>query len=909
MQACLHACTHALPKNPRAAFHVPAPSAPTCSWVHCSASPSLLHSGRRAPPTCPTLPHVPPLAIPFPAHVPHPPPRSAPRCSVSLPGAPFYPHLAPPLAAPLPRPRALSRSARSGSQPRQALCPARPAFSSREALPGPEVLGARDSGRAGRSGGCGAPPAEGGERPLGPCWSPVGTLAGPSPCCVFRPVSRPSGWWERSSSRRRLFSWSGLPSGISLLWPTQRASVLTSFYNAEDESNLLLPKLPTLPKNYSNTSKIFSEENSDEIIKLLGDVRLNILVLGGSSGFIELYAYGMFKIARVTGIAGTCLALCLSSDLKSLSVVTEVSTSGASEVSYFQLETNLLYSFLPEVTRMARKFTHISALLQYINLSLTCMCEAWEEILMQMDSRLTKFVQEKNTTTSVQDEFMHLLLWGKASAELQTLLMNQLTVKGLKKLGQSIESSYSSIQKLVISHLQSGSESLLYHLSELKGMASWKQKYEPLGLDAAGIEDAITAVGSFILKANELLQVIDSSMKNFKAFFRWLYVAMLRMTEDHVLPELNKMTQKDITFVAEFLTEHFNEAPDLYNRKGKYFNVERVGQYLKDEDDDLVSPPNTEGNQWYDFLQNSSYLKESPLLFPYYPRKSLHFVKRRMENIIDQCLQKPADVIGKSMNQAICIPLYRDTRSEDTARRLFKFPFLWNNKTSNLHYLLFTILEDSLYKMCILRRHTDISQSVSNGLIAIKFGSFTYATTEKVRRSIYSCLDAQFYDDETVTVVLKDTIGREGRDRLLVQLPLSLVYNSEDSAAYQFTGTYSTRLDEQCSAIPTRTMHFEKHWRLLESMKAQYVAGNGFRKVSCVLSSNLRHVRVFEMDIDDEWELDESSDEEEEASNKPVKIKEEVLSESEAENQQAGAAALAPEIVIKVEKLDPELDS
>uniref|UniRef100_A0A452SEH4 Anaphase-promoting complex subunit 4 n=1 Tax=Ursus americanus TaxID=9643 RepID=A0A452SEH4_URSAM len=639
---------------------------------------------------------------------------------------------------------------------------------------------------------------------------------------------------------------------------------------------------------------------------------LNILVLGGSSGFIELYAYGMFKIARVTGIVGTCLALCLSSDLKSLSVVTEVSAGGASEVSYFQLETNLLYSFLPEVTRMARKFTHISALLQYINLSLTCMCEAWEEILMQMDSRLTKFVQEKSTTTSVQDEFMHLLLWGKASAELQTLLMNQLTVKGLKKLGQSIESSYSSIQKLVISHLQSGSESLLYHLSELKGMASWKQKYEPLGLDATGIEDAITAVGSFILKANELLQVIDSSMKNFKAFFRWLYVAMLRMTEDHVLPELNKMTQKDITFVAEFLTEHFNEAPDLYNRKGKYFNVEKVGQYLKDEDDDLVSPPNTEGNQWYDFLQNSNHLKESPLLFPYYPRKSLHFVKRRMENIIDLCLQKPADVIGKSMNQAICIPLYRDARSQECTRRLFKFPFLWNNKTSNLHYLLFTILEDSLYKMCILRRHTDISQSVSNGLIAIKFGSFTYATTEKVRRrtsftsSAYSCLDAQFYDDETVTVVLKDTVGREGRDRLLVQLPLSSV---EDRLFIPGLVFPLSRLDEQCSAIPTRTMHFEKHWRLLESMKAQYVAGNGFRKVSCVLSSNLRHVRVFEMDIDDEWELDESSDEEEEASNKPVKIKEEVLSEPEAESQQAGAAAAAPQVVIKVEKLDPELDS
>lgn len=125
-----------------------------------------------------------------------------------------------------------------------------------------------------------------------------------------------------------------------------------------------------------------------------------------------------------------------------------------------------------------------------------------------------------------------------SSPELQALLMNQLTIKvifshsfrshesfphlialflsqGLKKLGQSIESSYSTIQKLVISHLQryflifslklpplrwltlafclcvcrhSGSEALLYHLSEVKGMSLWKQKFEPLGLDAAAIE-------------------------------------------------------------------------------------------------------------------------------------------------------------------------------------------------------------------------------------------------------------------------------------------------------------------------------------------------------------------------------------------------------------------------------------
>lgn len=52
-------------------------------------------------------------------------------------------------------------------------------------------------------------------------------------------------------------------------------------------------------------------------------------------------------------------------------------------------------------------------------------------------------------------------------------------------------------------------------------------------------------------------------------------------------------------------------------------------------------------NGVYAYIEIQTFLKltlftESPLLFPYYPEKSLHFVKRQMEGIIDQCLQKPA---------------------------------------------------------------------------------------------------------------------------------------------------------------------------------------------------------------------------------------------------------------------------
>uniref|UniRef100_A0A8C8FJE9 Anaphase-promoting complex subunit 4 n=1 Tax=Oncorhynchus tshawytscha TaxID=74940 RepID=A0A8C8FJE9_ONCTS len=569
----------------------------------------------------------------------------------------------------------------------------------------------------------------------------------------------------------------------------EESSVLNSFYTSEDESNLFLPKLPTLPK---------SEEKSDEILNLLGEVRLNILVLGGGSGFVELYAYGMYKIATLPGVPGTCSSLCLSSDLKSLSIITEIrSADNDPEICYIQLDTGLLSDCLPEVTRMARKFTHISTLLQYLRLSLTCMCEAWEDILMQMDLRLTKFVQVSG----------HCL-----GPELQALLMNQLTVKGLKKLGQSIETSYSSIQKLVISHLQSGSEALLYHLSEVKGMSLWKQKFQPLGLDSAAIEDAITAVGSFTLKANELLQVIDKSMKNFKAFFRWLYVAMLRMSEEHVPPELNKMTQKDIAFVADFLSEHFSENEELFDRKGKYFNVERVGQYLKDEDEDLVSPPNTKGNQWLKFLQESTHLKESPLLFPSYSQKSLHFVKRMMEGVIELCLQKPAVSLKHIHSETqFHLPL------------VLKCTLLNFVPGSAMDSLCVSISDNNCYRTIFL--------------LHVCFSS----------DCVYSCQDARFYDDETLTVVLRAS-EEENRGRVLAQLPLGSALSCEE----EFNWDPSLRLDQQSGAIPVKGLVLENQWRDLENMKAQFVAVNGIRKVACVLSSNLRHVRVYEMDVEDE---------------------------------------------------------
>ncbi|XP_016380967.1 anaphase-promoting complex subunit 4-like [Sinocyclocheilus rhinocerous] len=557
------------------------------------------------------------------------------------------------------------------------------------------------------------------------------------------------------------------------------SSTLSSFSESEDESSRFLPKLPTLPKSYSTTSKIFSEEKSDEVTNLLGEVRLNILVVGGPSGFVELYAYGLYKIATLSGISGTCRSLGLSSDLKSLSVITEIrSAEDNPEIHYIQLDTGLLSSCLPELTKMARKFTHISTLLQYLRLSLTCMCEAWEEILMQMDLRLTKFVQEKNTSTQVQDEFLELLLWGH-----------------------------------------------------------------------------------FLL-----------------------FTAMLRMSEDHVPPELNKMTQKDLAFVADFLSEHFSANEELFDRKGKYFNVERVGQYLKDEDEDLISPPNMEGNQWVTFVKQSTHLKDSPLLFPTYPQKSLHFVKRMMEGSIDLCLQKPAEVIGHSVTQAVCLRLYTVPESSENTPRLFELPSLWNDKKAGMHHVVFCMPEISPSKIYILRRATDPSRSVPNGLVALNFNTPLNSSIDDETPaptsadSCYSCLDARFYDDETLTVVLRSREDDENKMRVLAQLHLNSVLSWNE----EFTWDLTLRLEQQTEGIPVQCLAWGNQSREMDNLKAQFVAVNGIRKVACVLSANLRHVRVFEMDAEEEEEEEERADESQEMSSDQDRFEDTMTNQSDA---------------------------
>merc|ERR1711962_459545 len=104
-------------------------------------------------------------------------------------------------------------------------------------------------------------------------------------------------------------------------------------------------------------------------------------------------------------------------------------------------------------------------------------------------------------------------------------------------------------------YLHTVSQAVNFHLAEIIGHVRASDKYESvLKFSEESIKKAQTNASIFWAKGIELQQVIDESMKCFKAFFRWLYVEILRLSDETVSEELSKASQQDVEFIADFLS-------------------------------------------------------------------------------------------------------------------------------------------------------------------------------------------------------------------------------------------------------------------------------------------------------------------------------------------------------------------
>lgn len=355
-----------------------------------------------------------------------------------------------------------------------------------------------------------------------------------------------------------------------------------------------LPPLPSLNRSFGQ-----EPERREFLFQTL-----DILFLGLDNGNVAMYVFGMFYCGTISVGLGRILEISGGSGKPIW--ITWKDNSG--------IKVNRLWCQLLEQNtaflKVAQAQANIEYLMGYLSRTLMAISEAWETILLEMDEKLARYA-ETNPPGGVAADFLELLMIGIPTQNLENFLLRDLTEKGLKKLGHSIEMCYSNIQKLVLKNLTSVGMALVYQLAEMRGMVRLGGPYELLGLtDENVITNALHASEAFLAKSSEIQQVIDHSMRDYKAFFRWLYVVILRLTDERIPSEVNRVSQQELTFIAEFLRGFDKTEPNMGGRKG--VNLEKLGQYLRRENLQTCLTP--EGSEWAAMLDENQCFRDHPLI-------------------------------------------------------------------------------------------------------------------------------------------------------------------------------------------------------------------------------------------------------------------------------------------------------
>ena len=577
-----------------------------------------------------------------------------------------------------------------------------------------------------------------------------------------------------------------------------------------------ITKLPALNKTFSYVGGVGGGASQEELedCRKLDSRDASVLLVGTRAGTIYILMNGYLQCMHLSlpellcVPCGPILGLNMTEDMKLLTVVVNTSEETGKIVV---IDTPILSTCRRELQILAAKFCSIHGLLLYTDETIKQICEAWETILLEMDSKLSIYA-ENNPPGAVAADFLELLMFGVPNPQLKMFLTKEMSEKSLKKLGSSIEMSYSNIQRLVLRYLGAVSQSLTFELWELLGVARQGRKYSVLGVEEDVVSEALSRIQAFWSKGTELQYVIDESMKNFKAFFRWIYLEISRLNEEPTVGDISKTTQQEIAFLADFL-QRFQ--PQGGGSKLSHVHLERVRQYLKDEED-LVQPYKKPNSVWYNIMENNPDLRNEVHLMSHESKTSL--IKEH--SLLLSAVTNVFSNLGNNRENLTTENLILSEYDLDPVDGSHKIKQLTHQK---LCQGLVTHEKNSGHELLLWR--TECPMGIMS-LLRIQFD--------------LDIIDSSFYNKDLLTILLED----ENRVQTLVQIPISSMEWRRMERAESVRNMAPVKWTD-LSGLRTRVM---------DGLSGCQLEVSGQRGISVCLFKSRKKIRIYDMEGEEEEE-------------------------------------------------------
>uniref|UniRef100_A0A1B0AFH1 Anaphase-promoting complex subunit 4 n=1 Tax=Glossina pallidipes TaxID=7398 RepID=A0A1B0AFH1_GLOPL len=597
--------------------------------------------------------------------------------------------------------------------------------------------------------------------------------------------------------------------------------------------DFFLPPLPPLNNlgiaSKSQEHKSFAKGSPCFLVVILKSGKIFLLFLGAlKAGSIDMSQHVSypddFEIfdARLSGDFNAMYALVRDGD----------------KIKVLHFCNAILKEYISPMMHLAMHCANILETKNYINNTIQCILEAWETVLLEMDNKLTNYANEQ-PATSLSADFLELLVFGYATHEIEEFLMQDLTEKGIKKLQTSVDLSYSTIQSLVTKPLQSAAINMFYILNTIKGLARMSYYFEPLIVPATA-EEALRQCGALLMKILELQQVVDQSVNDMKLFFSWLCVVIVRLHQQDVPEDMPQLSTQDTIYLAEYLNsieDSVIENDDGSVTKRK-FNLEKVGQYLEDKPLQQTVKSDTH-HLWQKLLEKNECLCNSSLLYPHEKQLSLIQQRDKMFLAIDSVFEKPnSSITSEFQLDFICtccsLPL-EYSRSVD----FIKFSFLAGNKRGSD---LMAITTD--WQSCLLMEFDQKFSQLSCVIIHLKPGPFTKELPLPLNNLQF--VDLQFYNEEVLSLLLLQD-NEEKQQSYFMQFSLELM---RDKFSLHLL---PQNLNLQEMLLPQSVFDVVDfcQFRGMDTICTS-LAVSGSRKVASILSDKNKKIVMFEMEIEDD---------------------------------------------------------
>lgn len=555
---------------------------------------------------------------------------------------------------------------------------------------------------------------------------------------------------------------------------------------------------------------------------------LNLLLVGMGNGEVQILALGIFlfgsiKLAEVFGKNCTVLNMHMPADFSYLYVA----------IQYFYGKVEIVTIKLQEcdtnwndVYDLAFKHDQLLSSLDYLDQTMKNILETWENVsLMEMELKLSSYSPEDPEMVST--DLLELLIYGILSERMDMFLKKDLTDKGIKKIGLSIESSHTNVQKLVVKQLSEVTNQILFQLVEISGMSL--KKYECLGLTEHSVEKALRSVNKFLMKCNEVQIVIEESLTRYKLFFKWLCGTMIKLNDESTVgdPSLTDTSQQELNLLADYI---YNLGE---NARENNYKLDRVGQYFLDAD--LEFPYETR-SQWWSLLQDNPCLEENCLIVQGQKNSSL----MQQFNILKNDLM---DIFAQKKTFF------------DRTFRLYDNVLLDNHSTTSMVHKVTMVDMANTQKLlvcCVDQNAYDFGfyelMAYDDTKEVTHRSANVFYMFEKTKQTIY---DIQFFSQDYLSV-----LTTENGTSMFMQLPTNGVRShcSNDMLGVCRLGGWRDDVE-----YPHPEMAADYACRIVENMLATSFAVSGTRKVAVLLSQSKHKVRLFEMEVDDEEDEEDDS--------------------------------------------------